>query len=119
MKQLNLRINKKHFQEILKGEVREEVRYLSPDNTDRYVTESDNPDGTINIDPIPYEAIRFTNGPRSNPSKMLVEVKKATFYIVTDENGEDLTYEESGETYVVCHVTYELGKVLKTENIGD
>lgn len=119
MKQLNLRINKKHFQEILKGDIKEEVRFLTPDNNDRYVTETENPDGTINIDPIPYDVIRFSNGPRNNPSRMLVEVKKATFFIVTDEDGNDLTYEESGETYVVCHVTYELGKVLETENIGE
>ncbi len=119
MKKLNLRIDKKHFQAILDGKQKEEVRLLTPDNTDKYVTETELPDGQIKIDPIPYDVIQFFNGRRKDAARMTVKVADAIFRVHVDEEGNDITYEQDGEVYVVCDVQYILGEILETAGIGD
>lgn len=119
MEQLKLRINKKHFQAILKGEEKVEERFIYPNNAEKYVTEEENPDGTVNINPIPYDRIQFIQGRGKDAPKLTIEVKESKFVILTDEQGNDLTYEENGETYVVCQVWYTLGEILSTENLED
>jgi len=116
MKKLKLQINAAHFQEILEGNAKVEERFVYPNNVDRYVTESDNPDGTVTITPIPYDCIEFSCGRSKNARKMTVAVKEAQFIVLTDENGEDMTYEENGVEYVVCQVWYTLGKISDVVN---
>ncbi len=117
MKKLTLRIDKKHFQDILKGNQKVEERFIYPNNIDRYITETENSDGSVNINPIPYDAIKFICGRKPDAPTALVEIQSSQFIILTDENGEDMTFQENGETYVVCQVWYTLGKVLESTNL--
>ena len=55
----------------------------------------------------------------SNYARRTVEVVSAEFVVLTDEDGNDLTFEENGEVYYVCQVWYTLGKVLETANINE
>ena len=119
MKQLKLRVSKKHFQAILKGEQKVEERFIYPENEHRYITLTENPDDTITINPIHYDEIRFVQGRTPDAPVIVVKVTGSQFVVLTDENGEDLTYEEDGETYVVCQVWYNLGEVVSKENVAE
>ena len=44
---------------------------------------------------------------------IIVECKGAKVYFLTDENGDDITYEYQGETYIASQIEYSLGKVLE------
>ncbi len=117
MKKLTLKVDEKHFQDILNGTLKKEERFIYPNNIDRYITEEENPDGSVNVNPIPYDAIKFIRGRKPNAPTVVVEVLSSQFVILTDENDNDITFEENGETYVVCQVWYTLGKLLESENI--
>lgn len=41
-----------------------------------------------------------------------MEVKGAKIELFCDEDGNDITYEYNGKTYVAAQITYDLGKVL-------
>lgn len=118
MKKLKLQIDRKHFQAILKGDLKVEERFIYPNNEDRYISSEENPDGSVTITPIHYDAIQFVNGRKPESPQLIVKVKDAQFVVLTDENGEDLTYEEDGETYAVCQVWYQLGEVISSENVA-
>lgn len=121
MKKLTLQIDKKHFQAILKGEQEVEHRFVYPTNAKRYVVEEDTTDENgepiTTVTPVHYDALHLINGRRPNAPRLTIEIKEAEFVVLTDENGEDLFYEENGEEYYVCQVWYHLGKVLSTENV--
>lgn len=124
-----LQIDKSCFQAILKGEQKVEHRYIYPSNVSRYVyfeangkdykSQNDIPEDVteITVVPIWYDALYLINGRKKEAPRMLVEVEKVEYVIITDEDGNDMTYEENGEEYLVCQVWYYLGKVLGTENV--
>lgn len=129
MKVLTLQINKECFQSILNGKQDVEHRYVYPSNVTRYVyfkhdgkvykKQSDIPDDDKEIEvlPIHYDALYLINGRRKDAPRLTVEVKSEEYVIFTDEEGNDLTFEENGKTYLVCQVWYHLGKVISTENV--
>lgn len=120
MKKLTLQADKKLFNSILKGEKKVE-RFIYPNNAKRYVVEeeSEDEDGEliVTVTPVHYDVLRLRNGRKENAPVIEVEVKESEFVILTDENGNDLTFEENGEEFYVCQVWYTLGNILSTENI--
>ena len=120
MKKLTLQINKQCFQAILKGEQKIEHRNVYPNNANRYVIEEDttdeNGEDITSVTPVHYDALTLINGRRKDAPRLTVEVLKSEFVILTDEDGNDMTFEENGEEYFVCQVWYTLGKILETEN---
>lgn len=121
MKTLTLQIDKKCFQAILNGEQKVEHRNIYPSNAKRYVIENEVVDEsgetTITVTPVHYDALKLINGRRKNAPTLVVQVVSSEFIIFTDDEGEDLTYEENGKTYLMCQVWYTLGKVLETYNV--
>lgn len=117
LKKLSLQITKENFTTILSGEQKIEHRYVYPTNAKQYVIETERPNGDIDIECVHYDALYLINGRRKNAPRLLVEVLDAEFVILTDEEGNDQTYMENGEEYLVCEVQYHLGKVLGTENV--
>lgn len=106
MKTLSLQIDRKCFQAILKGEQKIEHRSVYPNNAKRYVVEEDKEDEngepiTI-VTPVHYDALCLINGRRSDAPRLTVKVEDAEFVVITDEDGNDLTFEENGEEYYVC-----------------
>ena len=67
--------------------------------------------------PIKYDALYLINGRRKDAPRLMVEVKNAEYVIFTDEDGNDETFEENWQEYLVSHVWYHLGKILSNENI--
>ena len=63
-----------------------------------------------------YDYLYLINGRRKDAPRLKVEVASAEFVILTDEDGNDATYIENGQEYLVCQVWYHLGKVISTEN---
>lgn len=122
MKKLNLQIDKKTLKAILDGKLTVEHRNVYPNNAERYVieedTEDENGEEITIVTPVHYDAILFINGRKKDAPKVLVEIKSSEFVIITDEDGNDLTYEENGEEYFVSQVWYTLGKIISTENIN-
>jgi hypothetical protein len=129
MKVLTLQIDKKCFLDILNGKQDVEHRYVYPSNVTRYVyfkhdgkiykkqSEIPDDDKEIEVLPIHYDALYLINGRRKNAPRLTVEVKSEEYVIFTDEEGNDLIFEENGKTYLVCQVWYHLGKVISTENV--
>ncbi len=122
MKTLSLQIDRKCFQAILKGEQKIEHRSVYPNNAKRYVVEEDKEDEngepiTI-VTPVHYDALCLINGRRSDAPRLTVKVEDAEFVVITDEDGNDLTFEENGEEYYVCQVWYHLGEIISTENVN-
>lgn len=129
MKKLTLQITKDSFQSILNGEQKVEHRYVYPSNQKKYVkfkcggevydTQDELPDDDADIEVIPvdYDVLYLINGRRKDAPRLTVEVKSAEFIIFTDEEGNDIIYNENGVEYVGCQVWYHLGKVLSTENV--
>ncbi len=120
---LKLQIDRPCFKTILSGEQKIEHRFVYPTNAKRYVVEEDttdeNGDPITIITPIQYDALYLINGRRKEAPRLTVEVVKAEFVILMDEEGNDLTFEEGETEYFVCQVWYHLGKVISTENVPE
>lgn len=120
MKKLTLQADKKLFNSILKGE-RKVERFIYPNNAKRYVVEEESEDENgeliVTVTPVHYDVLRLRNGRKENAPVIEVEVKESEFVVLTDESGNDLTFEENGEEFYVCQVWYTLGNILSTENI--
>lgn len=130
MKVLNLIIKQKWFDEILAGRKTEEYREVRPTTFKKYLKyvvndkvydSLDDPelaplngDFDFDVDVIKYDAIRFYVGYNKDRDSALVEVKDAFITFLTDENGEDLTYEYKGDIYVEAEMTYVLGKIIES-----
>lgn len=123
MNKLTLQTDKKTFQKILKGEQKIERRYVYPNNAKRYVIEEDgvdeNGEPITTVTPVHYDEIEFVNGRRKDAPRMTAEVVASEFVILTDEDGNDMTFEENGEEFYVCQVWYTLGEIRETSNIPD
>lgn len=121
MDKLTLQIDKTCFQAILKGEQKLERRYIYPTNAKRYVVENEkigeNGETEIVVTPVHYDALYLINGRRKDAPRLTVQVTNAEFVVLTDENGEDLVYQENGEEYLICQIWYHLGEIISTENI--
>lgn len=116
MTRLTLQIDRECFVAIMTGKQTVEHRYIYPSNAKKYVVETDLPDGDFKVDCVKYDALYLINGRRKDAPRILVEVLGAEFVVFTDADGNDLTFVENGEEYLVCEVQYKLGKVLKSEN---
>ena len=122
MKTLTLIIKQCYFDQIINGTKKKEFREVKPTTVKRllqldsegYELEDENGNGI----PIHYDALQLYVGYAKNRASALVEVKSAYCEIITDENGEPITYEhgidKNGEplVWVVEQVVYNLGKVL-------
>ncbi len=125
MNVLTLSIKQKSFDEILAGKKTHEYREIRPTNAKRYITylcggkeykvdEELPEEGDVEIKPIKYDAIKFLTGEyKGKRPYAIVEVKYAEAIILTDENGEDIVYEDKGEEYLAAQMDYTLGKVLE------
>lgn len=120
---LKLQIDRPCFKAILKGEQKVEHRFVYPHNANRYVIQEEKPDENGDFEfvvtPVHYDALTLINGRRKDAPRLTVEVVSAEFVVLTDEDGNDMTFEESGTEYYVCQVWYTLGKVICTENIPE
>lgn len=127
MKVLNLIIKQKWFDEILAGRKTEEYREVRPTTLKKYLRylvdgveydTLDHPDlrgrdVSFDLSVIKYDAIRFYVGYNTNRDSMLIEVKDAFLTLFVDDNGEDITYEHNGVTYIASEMTYVLGNILE------
>lgn len=125
MKILTLSIKQKYFDEILTGKKTHEYREIRPTNAKKYITylcggkeykvdEELPEEGEVELKPIQYDAIKLLTGEyKGKRPYIIVEVKAAEAVILTDENGEDITYEYQGEEYLAAQIDYTLGKVLE------
>lgn len=129
MKILTLSIKQKYFDEILAGKKTQEFREVRPNNSKKYIIYElngkrvFNPDdipaeaeeqGELNVVPVKYDAIKFLTGEyKGKRPYIIVEVKDANIEFFCDEEGNDITYEYNGETYVAAQMVYDLGKVIE------
>ena len=130
MKILTLSIKRQYFDEILAGKKTTETREIRPNNASQYVYimyggkkyehENDLPpdeeiNGEIEIVPVYYDALKLITGARNLPKRpyIVVEVKGAEFYFVTDENDEQVVGYQGGKDYDACEIEYELGKIIE------
>lgn len=116
-----MQIDRPCFKTILSGEQKIEHRNIYPSNASRYVTQEDatdeNGEPITVVAPVHYDALYLINGRRIDAPRMLVEVVGAEFVIMTDEDGNDLTYTQDGKTYYRCQLWYHLGEIISTENL--
>ena len=128
MKELQLIIKQKYYDEILAGTKNKEYREIRPTTAKKYIKyicdgkEYHNPDDLpeevdVEIAPIHYDAIRFFVGYSKDRASALVEVKGATVEFFVDENGEEIVYEYNGEEYVAAQIVYDLGRVIEKKNV--
>lgn len=100
-----------------------EHRFVYPHNANRYVIQEESVDENseliLKVTPVHYDVLYLINGRRKDAPRLTVEVISSEFVVMTDEQGNDLTFEENGEDYYVCQVWYHLGKVLNSENIPE
>ena len=129
MKILQLILRKEPFDEILSGEKKNEVRELRPnaycsryivykcDDGKTYKTADQMPEG-LEGDPVvvEYDAIQFYHGYETDRRGMLVEVKDAQIFLITDDNDENIILEENGKEYYQAEIEYSLGKILNKTN---
>ena len=97
-------------------------RNVYPHNVAKYVVEEDKVDETgepfTSVTPVHYDAIAVICGRRKDAPQLTAEIASAEFVILTDEEGNDLTFEENGIEYYVCQVWYTLGEIIETKNIS-
>ncbi len=127
-KVLTLQIDRRCFEAIKSGRQLIEHRYIYPRNAKMYVnfeadgkvyqSQDEIPADVEELKPVPikYDALYLINGRRLDAPRMMIEVKDAEFYILTDEEGNDLTFMQDGCEYYVSQVWYHLGNVVFTEN---
>ena len=130
MKTLSLSIKQKYFDEILAGTKKNEYREVRANNFAKYARyvlngkEYKNPDdipekedGDVTITPVKYDALKLITGAYNLPKRpyLIVKVKKAEVYILTDEKGEEIVYEHEGEEYLAAEIDYHLGEIIEKE----
>lgn len=125
---LTLSIKQKFFDQIISGEKKQEFREIRPKNAKKYINyicdgkeygaDEDLPeDGNVDVMPIKYDAIKFLTGEYKGKRPFaVVEVKGAKVQLLTDENGEDIVYEENGIEYILSQIVYELGDIIERSN---
>lgn len=117
MKENYLIIKRPFLEKILSGDKTEEFREVRPTTASRYIEFKDGVNDIDNIQsPVHYDALRLVNGYGKSRSEILVEVKDAELIFITDEDGNDATYQHKGETYLTCQMKYSLGEILERKN---
>lgn len=116
MKVLTLIIKQKWFDEIIKGNKKQEFRELRPTSEKKYIEYQE--DGTF--DAIRFDAIRFYVGYNKNRDTALVEIKNISFLDFLDENNEMIVLKDlkTGEEYDKMDIVYDLGKVLEINGVS-
>lgn len=129
MKVLTLSIKQKYFDEILSGKKKNEVREIRPNNAKKYIkyicdgkefeADEELPEkGEIEVMPIKYDAIKLLTGAYSGKRPyIIVECKGAEIFLLTDEKGNDITYEYKGEEYFASQIEYTLGKIIEKQGV--
>lgn len=129
MKVLTLNIKQKFFDEIKTGRKTVEEREIRPSTINRYVyfvddetkkeisakeymAQSD--DAIYSMKPIKYDALKLITGAYNAKHRpyMVVEIKNAEIFFLTDENNEVISYEVNGNEMLAAIIDYTLGKVL-------
>lgn len=114
---LTLSIKQNYFDDIKAGTKTFEEREIRPNNVKRYceldaegyVLENEKGEPKV----IVYDTITFLTGAyKGTRPKMIVKVNSASVIIMTDEDGNDITYEYNGETYLASIIRYELGEII-------
>lgn len=125
MKVLTLSIKQRYFDEILSGKKTQETREVRPTNAKRYIqyecdgktydADAELPGtGDIDIKPVKYDAIKLLTGAYTGKRPyIVVECKGARVYLLTDENGKDITYTYKGEEYIASQIVYDLGRIIE------
>lgn len=115
-KTLHLVLKKQYFDEILSGKKKNEIREIRPKNASRYIEYKEDKDGEY-VQAVKYDFIKFYLGYSKNRPEMLVECLGVDNIVLTDDEDNDLTYVEDGETYVRAINEYKLGKIISKANI--
>jgi len=116
-KELLLIIKKKWLEKILSGEKTVETREIRPKTAKQYIEFKDGVNDIDNINsPVHYDQLRLCAGYGKIRPIAVVEVTGAEIIFQTYEDGEDVTYEHEGETYLACNINYSLGKVIERIN---
>ena len=118
-KRLTLQIDRPCFKDILNGAQKVEHRYIYPSNAKKYVEQEDLPNGDLKVACVAYDELYLINGRRKDAPRLTVKVESAEFVVFTDQEGNDLTYTEGGEEWLVCQVWYHLGEVVGHENVPE
>jgi len=126
MNVLTLNIKQKYFDEIVAGIKKVETREIRPNNFRRYcrylhegqeyINDEDIPedDSPVEVVPVKYDALKLITGEyKGKRPFVVVEVKDANVYFITDENGDNRTYEVNGKQYIMADIDYELGKIIE------
>lgn len=120
-------IKQKYFDEILAGTKKTETREIRPQNAGKYIyyhtadkdytaKEVDEiPDDVdVELKAIKYDALKLLTGAYSGKRPyIIVEVKDANPYIITDGDGNDVVYEQDGKEYLLAEIEYKLGDILE------
>lgn len=109
MKILTLIIKQCFFDQIIRGEKKEETRELRPKSEKKYIEY----DGNGDFSAIVYDAIRFYVGYNKDRDTALVSVIGAHFEDIVDEFGNYIELEENGTKYDMMNIVYELGEILE------
>lgn len=118
-KSLTLQIDRPCFKAILNGRQTIEHRFIYPSNAGRYVTQTERNDGSVEVTPVDYDELYLINGRRKDAPRLRVQILGARFVILTDDKGNDLTFVEKGEEYLVCQIWYHLGRVTEHSGADD
>lgn len=116
MKTLQLIIKREHFDNILSGDKKKEYREIRPTTEKKYIRYSGDPENP-DVEPIAYDAIQFYVGYNKNRPSALVKVTSAEIEILTDEDGNDITYNHEDEIYVMAQIAYTLGEIVNINNV--
>lgn len=119
MKILNLILKQKYFDLIMQGRKVQEFREVRPTTIKKLLQLDEDgfeiEDKEGNAVPIKYDAIRFYVGYNKDRDSALVEVKSAYCQIFVDDEGNPITYEYGGQSWVAEQVVFNLGKILETD----
>lgn len=130
MRELKLILKRAYFDAILAGTKTEEYRDIKPTTMKKYVQfevdgkvykdlrdvpASYGDDFLFDYVPIKYDAIRFYAGYTADRDSMLVEVKGVEIVDYVDEEGNYITFDFKGDTFIFSQMVYSLGKIIETD----
>lgn len=117
MKRLTLQIDRPCFKAILQGRQKVEHRDILPSTARKYIIQTELSNGEVDVEPVHYDTLYLINGRRKDAPRLEVKIDRMEVVIFTDEDGNDLTYEENGETYIASQIWYYLAEIINTENV--